>query len=371
MANNNFHLADPDLYEEFKLPRATVEAATTKSSKSSGPKLVRCNVCAHHCVIAPGKTGICGIRKNIKGKLYLIPYGKGFVHIDPMEKKPLYHFYPGEPIVSVGTIGCNFKCLFCQNYDISQVQHFIDAEKVIQNLQDLPPEKIVQIAKDYNINFIAYTYNEPTVYFEYTYDTAVLAKKHGIKNVYVSNGYQSKEAAKKLTKVLDAINIDLKSFNNEFYLKLTGAKLQPVLDNIKFFYEQGVWLEVTTLVIPGHNDSEKELTQIAEFIKSISPDIPWHISRFFPAYKMLNTPPTDLNTLIKAYEIGKKVGLNYVYIGNIPSTPESEKYNNTYCPKCGNLLIKRNGYDTKIIGMKGNKCSKCGYTIAGRFAESK
>lgn len=330
-------------------------------------KLVRCKACAHQCVIAPGKTGICGIRKNIDGTLYLIPYGYGFLHIDPMEKKPLYHFYPGEPILSVGTIGCNFKCLFCQNYDISQVQHFIDAEAIIEHLEKLPPEKIVSIAKEKQINFIAYTYNEPTVYFEYTYDTAKLAKNFGIKNVYVSNGYYSKHTAQLLTQILDAANIDLKSFSDEFYLKITGARLKPVLENIKYLYKHGVWIEITTLVIPGYNDSSKELEQIAKFISSISVDIPWHISRFFPAYKMLDVPPTPIETLIKAYEIGKKAGLNYVYIGNIPTSNEYEKYSNTYCPKCGNLLIKRNGYHTKIVGLKNGKCSRCSVKIAGRF----
>ena len=345
------------------------------SFKKSHPKLVqklqkglvRCLACSHKCVIAPNKTGICGIRANKDGQLYLLPYGKGFMHIDPMEKKPLYHFYPGELILSIGTIGCNFKCLFCQNYDISQIQHYVEVEKFLKHLQDLPPQKIVKIAQEQELKFIAYTYNEPTVYFEYTHDTAKLAQKHGIKNVYVSNGYQSAESRQLLAKVLDAINIDLKGFDEKTYIKLFGGKLQPVLDNIKFFHDAGVWLEVTTLVIPGHNDSDDELTKIAEFLADIDVNIPWHISRFFPSYKMLNTPVTPLETLVRAYKIGKRAGLNYVYLGNIPDAPELQKYNNTYCPKCDNLLIERQGYDTKIVGLKGNKCAKCGATIAGRF----
>ena len=344
-----------------------MKKAHPKLTEKLKNNLVRCHTCSHHCVIAPDKTGICGIRKNENGELYLIPYGRGFMHIDPMEKKPLYHFYPGEPILSIGTIGCNFKCLFCQNYDISQIQHYVQAEKIVKNLEYLPPEKIIKIAEDKGIKFIAYTYNEPTVYFEYTYDTAKLAKKKGMKNVYVSNGYQSKQSRELLEKVLDAINIDLKGFSEEFYNKIIGAKLEPVLDNIKFFAKSKVWLEVTTLVIPGHNDSDQELTQIAQFIAKISKDIPWHISRFFPAFKVLNVPPTPIETLIKAYEIGKKVGLNYVYIGNIPTTPELEKYHNTYCPKCNNLLIRRIGYHTEVLGLKNGKCAKCGHKIAGRF----
>ena len=331
-------------------------------------KNVRCNVCNHRCVIAPGKTGICGIRRNLDGTLYLLAYGKGFAHIDPMEKKPLYHFYPGKLIYSIGTIGCNFRCLFCQNYDIAQITHYADAEKILEHLEDLPPERIIENAKRRGIEFIAYTYNEPTVYFEYTYDTAKLAKKEGFKNVYVSNGFMTKDMLDKLIPYLDAINVDIKSFSEEFYLKIVGGRLKPVLENVKYLWEKNVWVEVTTLVIPGHNDSEKELTQIAEFVKSVSPDLPWHISRFFPAYKMLDTPPTPIETLIKAYEIGKKVGLNYVYIGNIPPTEDLIKYNNTYCPKCGNLLIERIGYDTHVIGITSSgQCSKCGAQIPGRW----
>ena len=329
--------------------------------------MVQCLTCAHKCIIPENKYGICGIRKNKNGKLYLIPYGRGFMHIDPMEKKPLFHFYPNQPILSIGTIGCNFKCLFCQNYDISQIQRFYDPEKVSKGLEKLSPKYLVDLAIKNNIDFIAYTYNEPTVYFEYTYDTAKLARKHNIKNVYVSNGYQSWESALRLSKVLDAINIDLKSFSNEFYTKVVGAKLKPVLDNIKFFYKQKVWLEITTLVIPGYNDSKKELIQIAEFIAKISPDIPWHISRFFPAYKMSDVEPTPIDTLVKAYKIGKKAGLNYVYIGNIPSSPELNKYQNTYCPKCGALLIKRNAYNAEIVNLKNNRCTKCNTKIAGIF----
>ena len=276
---------------------------------------VKCTACNHYCKITQNKTGICGVRKNIKGILYLLVYGKATaLNIDPIEKKPLYHFMPGTKILSFGTVGCNFRCDFCQNWDISQA-----SKPPISQIfgQELPPKKIVEYAKKNKIPSVAYTYNEPAVFFEYAYDTAKLAKKAGLKNVYVSNGYESPEAREKIAPYLDAINIDLKSYDEKFYQKYCGAHLKPVLENIIQFHKLGIHIEITTLIIPRKNDSKNNLTKLAKLIDSVDKKIPWHISRFFPAYKMLNVEITSESTLEFAQEIGKKAGLEYVYIGNI------------------------------------------------------
>lgn len=269
---------------------------------------VKCLACKHYCVIEEGKYGICGVRKNIKGKLYLEVYGKPIaVAIDPIEKKPLRHFLPGTKIFSIGTIGCNFKCEFCQNADISQVR------QKDMYATELSPSEIVDYCLMNKIPSIAYTYNEPTIFFEYTYDTAKLANKKGIKNVYVSNGYYSKEAIDMISPYLDAINIDLKAFTDKFYNKICGAKLNNVLESIKYTHKLGIWVEITTLLVPDENDSIEEITKIAEFIKSVDEGIPWHVSAFHPAYKMMNKNRTPLEIVEKAVEIGRKVGLKYVY----------------------------------------------------------
>jgi len=323
---------------------------------------VECTACSWYCKIAEGKSGICGVRKNIKGDLYLLVYGKPVaVNIDPIEKKPLFHFLPGTEIFSVGTVGCNFACDFCQNWDISQIDKCRDAKYCVSTDSDLSPQDIINYCLKNNIPSIAFTYNEPAIFFEYAYDTIKFAKKHGIKTVYVSNGFESKEQIEMLKDNLDAINIDLKAFTEEFYQKVCHAKLAPVLENIKRFYEAGIWTEITTLLIPGENDSEKEITQIAKFLKNISPDLPWHLSAFHPDYKMLNKNTTPLSSLQKAYEIGKKIGLNYIYLGNVPaSTLES-----TYCPNCQSLLIERIGYNIKVDNLKNGQCKKCQFKIPG------
>ncbi len=332
---------------------------------------LKCTACKQYCLISESQTGICGVRKNINNKLYLLVYGKASaVNIDPVEKKPLFHFLPGSEIFSLGTLGCNFACSFCQNYDISQATRelklkFLDNKE--QNLrlsklteygQSLEPETIVEYCLENSIPSIAFTYNEPAIFFEYAFDTAKLAKKHGIKSVFVSNGYESDEALLKIRKFLDAINIDLKAFSNDFYLKTCRARLEPVLDTIKKVHSLGIWLEITTLVIPGKNDSREELKSISEFIAGIDKNIPWHLTRFHPDYKMLDTQETPLETLELGYKIGKEAGLNYVYLGNIASEHES-----TCCPSCNKLLIKRNGYNVKVL-LKNGKCS-CGTKIPG------
>ena len=324
-------------------------------------KFITCPICEHHCKIPLNGRGLCGVRQNVNEKIKLLTYGYAVVAVDPVEKKPLFHFLPGTKIFSIGTYGCNFRCLFCQNFVLSQGAK-TNPDLIYLTHQKISPQQVIDYCLKHNIGSIAYTYNEPTVSFEYTYDIAKLAKKHGIKNVYVSNGFMSEYVAKKLVKVLDAINIDLKSFKDSFYRKICGGRLKPVLTNIEFFVKNKVWTEVTTLIIPGYNDSEEELTQIAEFLVNLSPDIPWHISRFFPTYKMINEPATPMSTLRLAYDIGKSKGLKYVYIGNI----SDYSYSNTYCPKCGKLVIKRQNYDIKNH-LKGNKCPYCGAKISGIF----
>lgn len=342
--------------------------------KKLGKNSVKCLACSHYCTILEDNLGICGVRENKKGVLYLLVYGKpAAAHVDPIEKKPLFHFLPGSDAFSIGTIGCNFGCDFCQNWDISQISKEIKLKfkdpkerddklnEVINSGLDLPPKKIVEYVLKNNIPSIAYTYNEPAIFFEYAYDTAKLAHKKGIKNVFVSNGYESKEALDKVKPYLDGINIDLKSFSDDFYRKICKARLQPVLENIKRTFEMGIWVEVTTLVIPGKNDSEKELTKIAKFIANISNSIPWHVSRFFPHYKMIDVEPTPEKTLLKAYEIGRKVGLKYVYVGNIlDSNRES-----TYCPNCKKVVIGREGYTILEFNLENGKCKFCGEKIEG------
>jgi len=335
---------------------------------------VKCTACKQACTIAEGQTGICGVRMNKDGKLYLLVYGKASaVNTDPVEKKPLFHFLPGTLIFSIGTVGCNFSCIFCQNWDLSQCTKDLKQKLLKEKKQDmtyvevgkygyeLSPERIIELCKQDNIPSIAYTYNEPIIFFEYLYDTAKLAKKAGIKNVMVSNGYESDEALEKLKGLIDAMNIDLKAFTDEFYQKMCNAKLQPVLDTIKKAHGLGIWVEITTLIIPGENDSDKELSGIAEFIASVNKNIPWHVTAFHPEYKLQDAPPTSITALHKAYDIGKKAGLNFVYVGNV----SDEKHSSTYCPKCKALLIKRDWHQVTIENFENGKCTKCDEKIAG------
>ncbi len=325
-----------------------------------GDGRVRCNLCAHRCVIAPGKRGICGVRENRDGTLYSLVYGKAIsLAVDPIEKKPLFHFLPGSRAYSVATVGCNFNCLNCQNYTISQYPR-MHSGRIIG--EDISPSEIVADAIARGCQTIAYTYTEPTIFFEYAYDTARLAHEAGLRNVFVSNGYMTEEAAEAIIPYLDGINIDLKGISDEFYRKATGGTLRPVLDSIARFFHAGVWVEVTTLVIPGMNDSDNDLRWIAEAIYGISPSIPWHISRFYPAYRLREVPPTPVETLRRAEEIGKDVGLHYIYIGNVPGEGED-----TYCPKCGTRLIKRIGFAVLENRLQGGHCPKCGAQVDGVF----
>jgi len=319
---------------------------------------VKCFLCAHQCLISEGKRGICGVRENREGSLYSIVYGKPVsMNIDPIEKKPLFHFYPGTTSLSISTVGCNFKCKHCQNYDISQYPKVHSGRLPGE---DVKPEEIVNAAERAGCKSISYTYTEPTIFFEYALDCARLAKEKGIKNVFVSNGYTGAEAANAIAPFLDADNIDLKG-DDAFYKKICGARLQPVLDTIKRMKEFGIWIEITTLIIPSHNDSEKIINGIIDFILSVDPAIPWHVSQFYPTYELMDVPRTPVETLRWARETGLKRGIKYVYTGNVPG----DGGENTYCPVCGELLIERLGYMIRQNRMKKGHCFRCDTIIEG------
>ncbi len=337
-------------------------------------KTVRCTACRQFCVIADGLAGLCGVRLNRDGRLYLLVYGKtASAGIDPVEKKPLFHFLPGTPIFSIGTVGCNFGCTFCQNWTISQATRELRLRlmkekkpelmeaKVDELGYALSPQAIVESCVEKRIRSIAYTYNEPAVFFEYAYDTSKLAHEKGIKNVFVSNGYESEEALRTIRPYLEAMNIDLKSFSDDFYRKICQARLNPVLETIRLAHKLGIWIELTTLIIPGKNDSDDELRQIAGFIAGLDKDVPWHLSAFYPCYKMTDVPSTDRSALEKAYAIGREAGLRYVYVGNVIDTERSS----TCCPECGALLIRRVGFSADVEQLRDSRCTKCGMKIPG------
>ncbi len=320
---------------------------------------VSCSLCSHRCHIAPGKRGICGVRENRDGRLYSLVYGKLIArHVDPIEKKPLFHFLPGSTSYSIATVGCNFQCLHCQNYQISQCPNLAGGEI---SGTDASPQSVVDEAARSGCASISYTYVEPTIFYEFAYDCATLARERGIRNVFVSNGYMTAEVSRHLAPVLDGINIDLKAFTDDFYKKICKARLQPVLDSIRLMHELGVWLEVTTLVIPGLNDSDEELRAIAGFLQKISADIPWHVSGFFPTYKLLDHPATPAATLKRAREIGLSEGLRFVYMGNVAGSGGED----TLCPGCGAVLVKRSGFGSQVVAMRNGTCEKCGVKIPG------
>jgi pyruvate formate lyase activating enzyme len=322
---------------------------------------VQCQVCEHFCAVKPGEAGKCGVRRNVDGTLYLIVYGEAIaVHVDPIEKKPLFHFMPGDDVLSIGTYGCNFRCPFCQNWQMSQVRD-LDAMDDGPG-QQASPEALVQTCLGNHIPVIAYTYNEPTVFFEYTYDTAKLAHGHGIKNVYVSNGYMSQAALDMIEPYLDGINVDLKAFSETFYREQCQARLAPVKRNIAHIARQThIWIEVTTLLIPGLNDSDKELRAMAGWLAEVNPDIPWHVTAFHPDYEMLDRPRTSQPALAGAYEIGRQAGLHYVYVGNVMDRDRES----TCCPQCGHMLIQRHWYSVNQLWPAPGACPQCGHAIAG------
>lgn len=321
-------------------------------------KKVRCLLCNHNCVITEGKTGICGVRENRSGILVSLVYGKVIAsHCDPIEKKPLFHFIPGSRSYSIATVGCNFRCFFCQNADISQMPS--DHNRIMG--QDMTPEEVVEDALNTRSASISYTYTEPTIYYELAVDTARLASSKGLKNVFVSNGYMTEQCLEDMSPDLHAANVDLKAFSDEFYKEQCGAKLEPVLRTLETMKRLGIWLEVTTLLIPGLNDSKEELKEIAQFLANLDTDIPWHISRFHPTYRLTDIPSTPPDTIQRARDLGYEAGLKYVYTGNLPGD-EGEK---TFCHNCGELLIDRFGFTVTKNRIKENLCPECGSEIPG------
>ncbi len=314
---------------------------------------VRCELCPFRCVLKEGQVGVCRVRKNIGGKLYTLNYGKvSSIAVDPIEKKPLFHFFPTSEVLSLSTVGCNLRCRHCQNWEISQVG--VEAPF----LRDMSPQDVMKIAENYE--GIAWTYNEPVIWHEFTMDVSKMAKKEGLYTVYVTNGYINEEPLDEVLRYIDAFNIDVKAFSEDFYRRITGGSLAPVLRSVEKVKRAGKHVELTYLIIPTLNDSEEEIRNFASWVADLDAEIPVHFSRFFPMYKLTELPPTPVKTLHRAYKIAKDVGLEYVYLGN---TWEPE-YESTYCPECGNLLIERVYYHTRIVGLsKEGRCKKCGRRI--------
>jgi pyruvate formate lyase activating enzyme len=323
---------------------------------------VRCNLCLHHCLIVSGKRGICGVRENREGILRTLVYGKLVAeNIDPVEKKPLFHFLQGALTYSIATAGCNFRCLHCQNYGISQVPP--GPVKIPGTVRT--PEEIVNTAIASGCRSISYTYTEPTVFFEFALDTAKLARKAGLANIFVTNGYITPDALDLIAPFIDAANIDLKGFTEVFYRDVAGAKLEGVLETIRNYQRHGIWVELTTLLIPGLNDSDEELAGLTRFIaEELGVDVPWHVSRFFPTYRITDRPATPLETLHRAAEAGTKAGLRYIYLGNIPE-PGGE---DTICPNCSSPLVSRSGFHVLSCKIINASCPECGTRIAGIWA---
>jgi pyruvate formate lyase activating enzyme len=320
---------------------------------------VRCQLCRYYCVIEPGKRGRCGVRENHDGQLKTLDYGRSVASgIDPIEKKPLYHYYPGSLSYSIATVGCNFRCKHCQNHTISQWPF---ENKDIPG-EYLPPAGVVKNASAGGCRSIAYTYTEPTIFYEYARDTAILAHETGIKNVFVTNGYISATALSEIAPVLDAANVDLKGFSAKFYREVVGADLSQVLDSLREYRKHGIWLEITTLLIPGKNDDPGELRELAAFIHDeLGPRTPWHVTAFYPTWQLLDSPPTPAKTLLLAREIGLEAGLRYVYTGNIPGV-EGE---NTCCPGCGRVVIERHGFSLRNQHLKDGNCAYCETLVDG------
>ncbi|MCZ7664985.1 MAG: AmmeMemoRadiSam system radical SAM enzyme [Thermoleophilia bacterium] len=321
-----------------------------------GGPVVHCYLCAHHCRVAPGDRGLCGVRENREGVLYTLTYACPIsAGIDPIEKKPLFHFLPGSSSFSIATVGCNFVCLFCQNADISQMPR---DQGVVRGMH-MEPREVVERALAGRCRSISYTYTEPTIYFEFADACARLADAAGLKNVFVTNGYMTRQALEAIDGRLHAANVDLKSFSDDFYRRMVGARLKPVLDSIRRLVAMGVWVEVTTLLIPGENDSEDELRRLAGFLVDLDPNVPWHVSRFHPTYRLRDVPPTPVASVRRAVAIGYEMGLRYVYAGNVPGEPSES----TRCPKCGHLVIERRGFMVERMRLDGDRCRDCGTTI--------
>lgn len=317
----------------------------------------RCELCAHRCLIPPGQKGLCRVRENRNGKLIALSYGRLIAaHVDPIEKKPLYHFLPGSLSYSISSPGCNFRCQWCQNADISQ----ISSVNVPEKPRFVEPERVVEAALDLGCRSIAYTYTEPTLSFEYNLAVSQLAREVGLRNIYITNGYMTAEMLALSIPTLDAANVDIKAFDEAIHKRYTGARLQPVLETCEALFKAGVWLEITTLLVPGINDDEAQLQGLAEFIAvRLSPDVPWHISRYFPQPQFRHIPPTSPGRIYHAMDVGRKAGLRYVYGGNMLASADTD------CPNCGERVIRRLGYSERVESLKDNACPKCGFRLAG------
>lgn len=322
---------------------------------------VRCRLCAHRCLIGPGKTGICGVRENRDGRLMTLVYGRAIsANIDPIEKKPLFHFLPGTTSMSIATVGCNMACAHCQNHDISQMPR--DHGQIMGS--NLSPDEIVSRARDARAASISYTYTEPTIFFEYALDTARAATEAGLKNIFVTNGYMTEDALKEIGSDLHAANVDLKAFSDDFYKKVCQAGLEPVKASISRMKDMGVWIEVTTLIIPGYNDDEDELTRLAEWLARVGSEIPWHISCFHPTYRLRDSQTTPAATIHRVRDIGLAAGLQYVYSGNLWGDA-GEK---THCRQCGQILIDRVGFSVSANNLRDGNCPHCQTPAAGVWA---
>ncbi len=342
-----------------KVARAGLSMRIAEYWEPIEDKAVKCNLCPRICIIPNGYSGKCRARVNIDGILRTIVYGKPVaVHVDPIEKKPLFHFHPETKVFSIATAGCNLKCIFCQNWEISQ------AKPEETRYINMSPEQVVAEAIRSGSKSIAYTYTEPTIFFEYMRDTAKLAKEKGLKNVYITCGYIEEKPLRELCKYIDAANVDLKGFSEKFYAEYTSGKLKPVLRTFKILKDEGIWTELTNLIIPGANDSPQDISNLCEWIVTeIGEDIPVHFSRFYPNYKVLDRPPTSLSTLNMAIDIAKSFGIKYIYAGNVAGS----KYESTYCHGCGRKIIGRRGYYISNINVKDGKCEFCGTEIPGRW----
>lgn len=359
--------------------------STVHEARFSEPladKKVLCTLCPHDCRIADKGRGACSVRYNRNGRLYTLVYDKVVARgVDPIEKKPFFHFHPGSYAYSISTVGCNLRCSYCQNWQISQwpkdhlparldqadeaapepICPLLDTLDAAIPGEPITPSEIVCAAERTHCLAICYTYTEPTIFFELAQDTALLAKEAGLKNGFVSNGFIKEAPLRAIAPLLDVVNVDLKFFRDESYRRISRARLGPVLEAIRLYHALGVWVEVTTLLVPGLNDTDEELTQIAEFLCDIDPAIPWHLSRYFPAYRMHDHPPTPIETLRRAAEIGRRTGLRYIYGGNAPGEGDED----TRCHQCGARLIERFGFVVRQNRIRGGACPECGMPVAG------
>ena len=320
-------------------------------------KKVRCFLCAHRCLLREDQVGICHVRKNVAGILYSLNYDRvNAVHLDPIEKKPLYHFFPASTSLSIAAMGCNFSCQFCQNHELSQV-----LEEALICGEKISPESLIQKAIRARALSISYTYTEPTVFFELMLETARLAKQANLKNVMVTNGYMSREALEMMSPYLDAANIDLKFFSEDFYRIYCGAKLHPVLETIREMKRRGIWIEVTTLLIPGLNAGLDDQKRMVSFLLDLDPFLPWHVSRFFPQYRLTDRPITPEGDMFFLLDLAAEMGLRFVYGGNL----DDDRYSDTFCPECRLLLIRRHRYQVESPGMAGGACLRCARPVPG------